>query len=98
MSRIVPPRVIALTGGIASGKTAVSDRFAALGVPVVDTDLLAREVVAPGSPGLAEVVRAFGSRLLDEQGALDRRALRELIFSDADARRRLDAILHPRIE
>lgn len=98
MSRNVPPRVIALTGGIASGKTAVSDRFAALGVPVVDTDLLAREVVAPGTPGLAEVAGTFGVELLDEHGALDRRALRERIFSDADARRRLEAILHPRIE
>lgn len=98
MSRDSAPRVIALTGGIASGKTAVSDRFAALGVPVIDTDLLAREAVAPGRPGLAEIVDAFGVDLLDERQALDRRALRERIFSDADARRRLNAILHPRIE
>ncbi|MBY6203607.1 dephospho-CoA kinase [Halomonas denitrificans] len=97
MSRDVPPRVIALTGGIASGKTAVSDRFAALGVPVVDTDLLARDVVAPGTPGLDDVVEAFGAELLDETGALDRRALRERIFGDADARRRLESLLHPRI-
>jgi dephospho-CoA kinase len=89
--------VVALTGGIASGKTAVSDAFAALGASVVDTDVLAREVVLPGSPGLADVVAAFGERVLDATGALDRRALRERVFGDESQRQRLNAILHPRI-
>ncbi|MEM1080997.1 MAG: dephospho-CoA kinase [Pseudomonadota bacterium] len=89
--------VIALTGGIASGKTAVSDAFAALGVPVVDTDVIARQVVAPGSAGLAEVVATFGDTLLTAAGDLDRAKLRERIFADADARQQLERLLHPRI-
>lgn len=92
-----PIPVVALTGGIASGKTAVSDRFAALGVPVVDTDTIAREVVAPGTSGLAAVVAEFGPEILDADGGLDRAALRRRIFSDPAARRRLESILHPRI-
>jgi len=91
------PMIVALTGGVASGKTAVSDRFAERGVPVVDTDVLAREVVAPGSPGLAEVEAAFGAEIIDADGALDRSALRQRIFDDPDARNRLERILHPRI-
>jgi len=91
------PMIVALTGGVASGKTAVSDRFAERGVPVVDTDVLAREVVAPGSPGLAEVEAAFGAEIIDANGALDRSALRQRIFDDPDARNRLERILHPRI-
>ncbi|PKL95798.1 MAG: dephospho-CoA kinase [Gammaproteobacteria bacterium HGW-Gammaproteobacteria-8] len=97
MSRIDRSFVVALTGGIASGKTAVSDAFAALGVPVIDTDRIAREVVAPGSPGLAEVLAAFGGSMRAPDGSLDRAALRQVIFTDADARSRLEAILHPRI-
>ncbi|MEX0606691.1 MAG: dephospho-CoA kinase [Halofilum sp. (in: g-proteobacteria)] len=89
--------IIGLTGGIASGKTSVTDRFAALGVPVIDSDILAREVVAPGSDGLAAVIDAFGSEYLDRDGALDRARLRQCIFSDDDARRQLEAIVHPRI-
>lgn len=89
--------VVALTGGIASGKTAVSDAFAALGVPVIDTDLIAREVVAPGTPGLAAVVDEFGSSIRGSDGSLDRAALRQLIFADPDARTRLETLLHPRI-
>lgn len=89
-------RVIALTGGIASGKTAASDAFAARGVPVIDTDRIARMVVEPGSEGLAEVAAAFGEGILLE-GALDRAALRRKIFDDSGARRRLEGILHPRI-
>lgn len=92
------PLVVALTGGIASGKTAVSNRFAERGIPVVDTDLIAREVVAPGSPGLAEVAAAFGKGILDADGRLDRAVLRDRIFGDAADRARLEAILHPRIE
>lgn len=89
--------VIGLTGGIGSGKTAVSDAFARLGVPVIDTDLLAREVVRPGQPALAEIVSAFGSACLDGSGNLDRRYLRQEIFASPQRRERLEAILHPRI-
>ncbi|MFU8878102.1 MAG: dephospho-CoA kinase, partial [Wenzhouxiangellaceae bacterium] len=90
-------KVVVLTGGIASGKTAVSDAFARLGAPVIDTDVLARELVEPGSPALQAIARQFGQHLLQPDGALDRRALRERIFSDDDARRQLEGILHPRI-
>jgi dephospho-CoA kinase len=91
------PFRVALTGGIASGKTTVADLFAARGVPLVDTDVIAREVVEPGRPALAAVAAAFGSDVLDADGRLDRRRLREIIFSDATARARLEAILHPAI-
>ena len=89
--------VVALTGGIASGKTSVSDLFSELGVPVVDTDIIARELVAPGKPLLAEITRAFGEEILDSEGTLRRRRLRELIFSDAEKKHQLEAILHPEI-
>ncbi len=91
------PFRVALTGGIASGKTTVADLFATHGVPLVDTDLIAREIVEPGQPALAAVAQAFGSDVLDPDGRLDRRRLREIIFSDATARARLEAILHPAI-
>jgi dephospho-CoA kinase len=91
------PFRVALTGGIASGKTAVANLFAAHGVPVIDTDVIAREVVEPGQPALAAVVDSFGSQVLAEDGRLDRPRLRDQIFGDADARRRLEAILHPAI-
>ena len=91
------PFRVALTGGIASGKSTVADLFAARGVPVIDTDVIAREVVEPGQPALAEVVAAFGPGVLGPDGRLDRRRLREVIFADASARRRLEAILHPAI-
>lgn len=91
------PFTVALTGGVASGKSAVADRFAALGAGVIDADVVTRELVAPGSPALAEIVARFGDGVLDAQGALDRRALRERVFADADARRRVEAILHPRV-
>lgn len=93
----MPPFRVALTGGIASGKSTVADLFAGLGVPVIDTDVIARQVVEPGQPTLAEVVAAFGPELLGADGRLDRRRLREIIFADATARRRLEAILHPAI-
>lgn len=89
--------VIALTGGIASGKSEVERRFRALGVHVGDADLAAREVVAPGTPGLADVVAAFGPDVLDADGAMDRPAMRRRVFADDDARRRLEAIIHPRV-
>ncbi|MBB5360698.1 dephospho-CoA kinase [Rhodanobacter sp. ANJX3] len=87
--------VIALTGGIAAGKSAVARRFEVLGVHVHDADLAAREVVDPGTPGLTAVAEAFGEGVLDETGTLDRRAMRERVFTDPAARRRLEAIIHP---
>lgn len=92
------PLVVALTGGVASGKTAVSDYLRELGVPVIDTDVIAREVVRPGEPGLAQIVETFGRDVLDAGGELDRRKLRREIFSDEKKRRQLEGILHPLIE
>ena len=89
--------IIGLTGGIASGKTTVADLFAARGVPLVDADVSARVVVAPGSSGLAAVVEAFGSEILTTTGELDRRALRARVFGQPEERRRLESILHPLI-
>ncbi len=91
-------RNVALTGGIAAGKSAVGRRFEARGIHVYDADTAAREVVAPGTAGLAAVVDAFGQDVLRTDGSLDRRALRERVFADADARRRLEAIVHPRVD
>ena len=91
------PFRVALTGGIASGKSTVADLFAALGVPVIDTDVIARQVVEPGQPALAEIAATFGPDVLDADGRLDRRRMRERIFTDPDAKRRLEAILHPAI-
>ncbi|MEM9207842.1 MAG: dephospho-CoA kinase, partial [Pseudomonadota bacterium] len=88
---------IGLTGGIASGKTTVANMFADLGIDLVDTDIIAREVVEPGQPAYAEVRDRFGDRVIDRAGELDRRALRAVVFADADKRRQLEAILHPRI-
>jgi dephospho-CoA kinase len=93
-----PPRLrIGLTGGIASGKSTVAQRFAELGVPVIDADESSRLVVAPGQPGLDQVVDRFGRGVLTAEGALDRRALRDLIFDDPQKRRDLEGILHPLI-
>jgi len=91
------PFVVVLTGGIASGKTAVSERFARLGVPVVDTDVIARELVQPGEPALAAIVDEFGAEVLDEQGRLTRTRMREIIFRNPESKRKLEAILHPSI-
>jgi dephospho-CoA kinase len=88
---------IGLTGGIASGKTAVSDMFAKRGVPVIDTDRIAREVVEPGRPALAEIVEEFGEDVLNADGTLNRRTLRERVFAGEGNRQRLEAITHPRI-
>jgi dephospho-CoA kinase len=88
---------VGLTGGIASGKSTVADLFAARGVTVLDTDLIARQVVAPGQPALEQIVEAFGSGILGADGRLDRPALRARIFADPAARKRLEAILHPAI-
>jgi dephospho-CoA kinase len=89
--------VVGLTGGIASGKSTVGRAFAALGVPVVDADQLAREVVAPGTDGLAEIARTFGPGVLLADGSLDRKALGAIVFHDAALRQKLNAITHPRI-
>ena len=88
---------VALTGGIAAGKSAVTRRFQALGVPVHDADVAAREVIEPGSDGLQAVVDAFGVSVLDTSGRLDRPAMRERVFADPTARRTLEAIIHPRV-
>jgi len=88
---------VGLTGGIAAGKSEVSARLALHGAVVIDADKLAREVVEPGTPGLAEVVIAFGPSVLDRSGELDRAALGQLVFADDAARARLEAITHPRV-
>lgn len=88
---------VGLTGGIASGKSLVAAMFQDLGVPVIDTDRIAREVVATGSPVLARIAAAFGPGLLRADGSLDRARLRTLVFADPAERRRLEAIIHPPI-
>jgi dephospho-CoA kinase len=88
---------IGLTGGIASGKSTVARLFTDLRVPVIDADVAARVVVAPGTPGLAGVIERFGPGVLAQSGELDRRALRDLIFSNPGARRDLESLLHPLI-
>jgi dephospho-CoA kinase len=88
---------IGLTGGIASGKSTVARMFCELGAALVDTDEIARAVVAPGEPGLGAVREAFGPGVIDESGALDRAALRRIVFDNSAERRRLEAILHPLI-
>ncbi len=88
---------VGLTGGVASGKSTVAGLFAARGAEVIDTDRIAREIVAPGRPALAELARALGSAILDRNGALDRAGLRRRIFADAAARSTVERILHPAI-
>lgn len=88
---------VGLTGGIGAGKSTVASELASLGAVIVDSDKIAREVVEPGTDGLAAVVEAFGSDVLDADGALDRPALGRIVFNDDEARRRLNGILHPRI-
>ena len=93
-----PPRlVVGLTGGIASGKSLVGAMFVKLGASLIDTDVVAREVVALGEPGLAAVAAEFGPRVLLPSGELNRPAVRSLVFADEAKRRRLEAILHPLI-
>lgn len=91
------PLLVGLTGGIASGKSTVSGLFAALGVPVIDADEIAREVVRPGEAGLEAIRRRFGEAVLQRDGSLDRAALRHRVFQDPEDRRALEAILHPEI-
>ena len=87
--------MVALTGGIGSGKTTVTDLFSELGVPIIDSDVLAREVVEPGQPALDQVVSAFGADILDESGKLNRGELRERVFTMPEKRKILEGILHP---
>jgi dephospho-CoA kinase len=91
------PRRVGLTGGIGAGKSAVSSLLAESGATIVDADSLAREVVAPGSEGLAEIEAAFGPGVLDSNQGLDRAAMAEMVFADPTARQRLEAIIHPRV-
>src|SRR5688572_20013711 len=91
------PLLIGLTGGIASGKSAVAELFAQLGAPVLDTDQIARDVVEPGKPTLAKLVAEFGSDILDSAGRLDRARMRTRVFADPEQRKRLEAITHPAI-
>jgi dephospho-CoA kinase len=93
----VPVPRIALTGGVASGKSTVARLFQALGARLIDTDQVSREVVAPGAPALAQLVGIFGPRILQDDGALDRARLRDIAFSDPAARAQLEAITHPAI-
>ncbi|MEG0009525.1 MAG: dephospho-CoA kinase [Aeromonas sp.] len=89
--------VVAITGGIGSGKTTIANQFAALGIEVVDADVIAREVVEPGTPALAAIAAHFGSDILDAGGELDRRALRDRIFNHQEEKTWLNALLHPLI-
>ncbi|MGH8539694.1 MAG: dephospho-CoA kinase [Stenotrophobium sp.] len=93
----MPRLTIGLTGGVASGKSLAGAQFEALSVPVLDADQVAREVVLPGSPALAEIMTRFGADVLDAQGALDRRRMRERVFGNEAARRELERIVHPHI-
>ena len=89
--------VVGLTGGIACGKTTVAEMFGDLGIPVIDADQLARDVVEPGTPGLEQIVREFGKGVLDRSGHLDRKKVGDLVFGDEAARETLNAIMHPLI-
>ncbi|MCE8018896.1 dephospho-CoA kinase [Halomonas sp. MCCC 1A11036] len=89
--------IVGVTGGIASGKSTVARAFAALGVPWVDADDVAREVVEPGEPALAEIAERFGVRILQADGSLNRRALREIVFAEPSERLWLESVTHPRI-
>lgn len=88
---------VGLTGGIGSGKSTAARHFSKLGVPVIDADIIARELVEPGQSALAEIVATFGGEILNVQGGLDRSRLRRLVFTNEELKTRLEAILHPRI-
>lgn len=87
--------IVGITGGIGSGKSAVTQTLSNLGITVVDADIVAREVVEPGSPALTEIAKHFGADILDAQGQLNRAKLRQIIFADAEEKRWLEALLHP---
>jgi len=88
---------IGLTGGIGSGKSTVAELFKALGVPVYDTDVIARQLVEPGEPALHEIINEFGDSIVDKTGNLDRQKLKQQVFENDDDRKKLESILHPRI-
>ena len=88
---------VALTGGIGCGKTTVCDLFAELGTPIIDTDLIARDLVEPGNPALAEISSYFGAEILHPNGTLDRKALAKITFGNTEKRKQLESILHPKI-
>jgi dephospho-CoA kinase len=87
--------IVGLTGGIASGKSTVERLFASHGIPVIDADAIAKDLVRPGEPGLADIVREFGPQVLTDDGHLDRKKMAARVFSDPDSRKRLETILHP---
>ena len=89
--------IVALTGGLASGKSSAARRFEELGVPVIDADVVTRRLVEPGAPALAEIVETFGAGVLDEHGRLDRARMRDRIFDNDSDRGKLESILHPRV-
>lgn len=91
------PMIVALTGGLASGKSSVARRFEELGVPVIDADVVTRRLVEPGTPALAEIVDAFGDGVLDGHGHLDRARMRERVFRNDAERGKIESILHPRV-
>lgn len=91
------PFVVGLTGGIASGKTAASDTFAKLGIDIVDTDIIARKVVEPGQPALSEIEKHFGHTIIQDNGYLNRAALRAKVFNNAEEQKWLNKLLHPAI-
>jgi len=88
---------VGLTGGIATGNTAVSNIFATLGVPIIDADVISHQLVTRGQPALSEIVQTFGAEMLQSDGNLNRLALRQRIFADVEERKKLEAILHPKI-
>jgi len=92
-----PALVVGITGGIGSGKTTVAKLFSSLGVPVIEADDLAKQVVVQGQPAYGEILKLFGPEILTPSGELDRRRLRERVFSDSAKRARLEAIIHPRV-
>ena len=92
-----PALVIGITGGIGSGKTTVANLFSSLGVPVIDADELARQVVTPGQPAYEEIVQFFGPTVVSESGELDRPQLRERVFSNPENRAHIEKIIHPRV-
>jgi dephospho-CoA kinase len=89
--------IVGLTGGIGSGKSTVTELFANLGVPIIDADIVARQVVEPGQPALKEIINNFSPKIIGEDGHLDRTQLRQIIFDDPTKRKTLEALLHPRI-
>ena len=89
--------IVGLTGGIGSGKTAVTERFKRLGVPIIDADIITRELVTPGSLALKRIIERFGEKIIDQSGNLDRQRLRQLVFADSSARKDLERILHPEV-